>query len=211
MYIDNNFKIEVGERLKKLRVKKGYTQEDVIDNLEKKFNLVIGIRTLRRYEKGYELPKIDNLIELCNLYETTLDYIIYGKETSDDNSYKWADNLKRISRLIYPMILIIQKETNINSDFYGKYYLFSLDEEVNLFLEKVENYMREKVYEFDVRNGNPNVSINDLDLLIGKLNDYDEEVKLSMERLNYLLKSNNIDPNEYAKERFETILRKRKL
>lgn len=88
----------VGIRLKELRNKYKLTIDDLLDRLQDEHNVVIDEKSIRRYENGEFLPKIDNLICLSEIFNTTLDYIIYGKETSDDNSFTYYDNFKRLKK-----------------------------------------------------------------------------------------------------------------
>lgn len=66
-----------GKRLKELRKQKGYTQE--------RFANVIGIshRTYSGIESGAHSTSIETLVEIAQVLETSLDYIILGKENTD--------------------------------------------------------------------------------------------------------------------------------
>ena len=97
--VNDEFKTGVGKRLRKLREGQELTINEVVERLSNNYFLDVDEKSIRRYEKGEFLPKIDNLICLAELYDTTLDYIVYGKETSDDNSFTWYDNFKRLNRL----------------------------------------------------------------------------------------------------------------
>ena len=101
--VNDEFKTGVGKRLRKLREGQELTINEVAERLSNNYFLDVDEKSIRRYEKGEFLPKIDNLICLAELYDTTLDYIVYGKETSDDNSFTWYDNFKRLNRLIYSL------------------------------------------------------------------------------------------------------------
>lgn len=68
---------ESGKRLKDLRKKKGYTQES--------FAHEIGIshRTYSGIESGAHSTSIDTFVEIAQGLETSLDYLILGKENSE--------------------------------------------------------------------------------------------------------------------------------
>ena len=68
---------ESGMRLKDLRKKKDYTQES--------FAKEIGIshRTYSGIESGAHSTSIETLVEIAQVLETSLDYIILGKENTD--------------------------------------------------------------------------------------------------------------------------------
>ena len=65
--IDENFKKAVGERLRSLRLKNKYTIENLITKLQNDYFICIDEKSIRRYEKGEFLPKIDNLICLVEI------------------------------------------------------------------------------------------------------------------------------------------------
>lgn len=67
---------ESGMRLKHLRKKRGYTQES--------FAKEIGIshRTYSGIEYGAHSTSIETLVEIAQVLETSLDYIILGKENN---------------------------------------------------------------------------------------------------------------------------------
>jgi len=67
---------ESGMRLKHLRKKRGYTQES--------FAKEIGIshRTYSGIESGAHSTSIETLVEIAQVLETSLDYIILGKENN---------------------------------------------------------------------------------------------------------------------------------
>lgn len=68
---------ESGKRLKELRERKGYTQES--------FAKEIGIshRTYSGIESGAHSTSIDTFVEIAQVLETSLDYIILGKENAN--------------------------------------------------------------------------------------------------------------------------------
>lgn len=63
--IDENFKINVGVRLKQLRENKHYTINKLLEIMQNDYYVEIDEKSIRRYEKGEFLPKIDNLICLA--------------------------------------------------------------------------------------------------------------------------------------------------
>lgn len=69
MYFDIE---ESGKRIKELRLSHGMTQEE----LSKQLN--VGVRYLRRIEKGICGGSIDLLIDISELFHVSLDYLILG-------------------------------------------------------------------------------------------------------------------------------------
>lgn len=67
----------IGERLKELRKKNGYTQVTLADNLG------VSKGTVAMWETDKRMPDFDKLTELCDLFDVRLDYLT-GR--SDDAS-----------------------------------------------------------------------------------------------------------------------------
>lgn len=159
--INDDFKKNVGERLQKLREQKGLTIKDVIELLSRDYYCGIDEKSIRRYEKGAFLPKIDNLICFAELYGTTLDYIVYGRETSDDNSFTWYDNFKRLNRLLYTMQIQILRDKENVSDVYLKF----LDDEAKEWFGRIERFIDRKGLMFARKGVEKITDIKDLDSL----------------------------------------------
>lgn len=64
----------VGERLLKLRNEKGMTQEDLAEYLS------VSRQSVSKWELNKTLPDVEKLLQLSDLYEVTLDYIVKGEE-----------------------------------------------------------------------------------------------------------------------------------
>lgn len=65
----------VGDKLKALRKQKRLTQKELAASLD------IGISQLNKYESGMHMPPIKKLIQLSNIFDTTLDYLVKGRQT----------------------------------------------------------------------------------------------------------------------------------
>ena len=149
--INDDFKKNVGKRLQELREQKGLTIKDVVELLSQDYYCGIDEKSIRRYEKGEFLPKIDNLICFAELYGTTLDYIVYGRETSDDNSFTWYDTFKRLNRLIYPLTLGFGKGSED-----GKIYLELWDDEAKVYYDRLQSFGVDKNYMYVHKGIDPN-------------------------------------------------------
>lgn len=66
-----------GKRLKELRKQKGYTQEGFAHKIR------ISHRTYSGIESGAHSTSIDTFVEIAQVLDTSLDYIILGKENSE--------------------------------------------------------------------------------------------------------------------------------
>ena len=196
MIINEEFKLSVGKRLKELRNKNKLTIGDLVEKLQNEHYIDIDEKSIRRYEKGEFLPKIDNLICLAEIFKTTLDYIIYGKETSDDNSFTYYDNFKRLNRLIYSLAVNFLKDEKT-----GKCYLELWEDEAKLYWERLNNFGINDNYKFEKRNATPKFSLNELDLLIEDFAEYDEQLLPTKKRFDAWIKSQGINPDVYLMEK----------
>ena len=202
--IDDNFKIEIGERLKKLRENKKLTREKMVEILSNEYHIDIDKKSIQRYESGDFLPKIDNLICLSEFFDSSLDYIVYGKETSDDNSFTYYDTFKRLNRLVFSL--------SVNFfEYDGKILLQLCDEEAKVYWERVNAYAAGKNYSFDVRNGDPTINVKEIDELFSDFSAYKEQLLPNMDRYIKLLKTQGIDPKEFHEKRMSEISQRRKM
>ncbi|MBS7276268.1 MAG: helix-turn-helix transcriptional regulator [Eubacteriales bacterium] len=208
--INKELKKEIGNRLRDLRKERGLSIEGMIELLCHKYQLAIDEKTIRRYENGTYMPKIDNIITLSEFFEVPIDYLIFGKRYTDDDSYSWASTFKRLNRLILSSVLIPEMEDDKSSPFYGKYYFLSYDDEVSVYIERLICFSKDKNYSFEVRSQNPYFSILDYDNLIGDFNKYDDDLRPSINRINTVFKAAKIDPNKYLNDRLAAIHEKRK-
>ena len=159
--INDDFKKLVGKRLRELREGRGLTINEVLEKLLNNYFLDIDEKSIRRYEKGEFLPKIDNLICFADLFDTTLDYIIYGKATSDDNSFSWHDNFKRLNRLLYTMQIKMLRDEANTSDVYLKLS----DDEAKEWFGRIERFIESKRLMHDRKAIEKITAIEDLDEL----------------------------------------------
>ena len=84
--MSNLLNINIGKRLKNARKKNGKTIEDVLDAVK------ISKQSLINYEKGRGNPSLFTIIELCNVYDISLNYLVYGE---DKNYSRISNSTKR--------------------------------------------------------------------------------------------------------------------
>ena len=202
--VNDEFKTGVGKRLRKLREGQELTINEVVERLSNNYFLDVDEKSIRRYEKGEFLPKIDNLICLAELYDTTLDYIVYGKETSDDNSFTWYDTFKRLNRLIYPLTLGFGKDSED-----GKIYLELWDDEAKVYYDRIQSFGVDKNYMYVHKGIDPNYKVKEMDALFEDFKNYKEQLTPNKERQFKYLKSQGEDPEKYIRSRIEEIKSKR--
>ena len=66
---------DFGNRLKTMRKQKRWTQKELAAMLD------IGLSQFNKYESGMHIPPIEKLIQLSELFDTTVDYLIKGTGT----------------------------------------------------------------------------------------------------------------------------------
>ncbi len=70
----------LGERLFQLRNEKRLTQEELAERL------MIGRQTISKWELNKSVPSTENLIQLAEIYEVSLDYLIKGQQSENEIS-----------------------------------------------------------------------------------------------------------------------------
>lgn len=65
----------MGPRLKQLRKQKGWTQKELATRVKIRFS------QLNKYESGLHAPPLDKLVELAEVLETGVDYLLTGSRT----------------------------------------------------------------------------------------------------------------------------------
>ena len=82
----NDEKLLFGERLRKLRTAKGYTQESMAERLG------LSLRYYQMLERGEHVGSVDVLISICSILSASLDYLLLGKmpESGTDEEGSFA-------------------------------------------------------------------------------------------------------------------------
>lgn len=70
--------ILIGKRIQTRRKQKGYTQEQLSEMMN------VSIQMISNLERGNKAIRIDNLIKLSQILDISTDYILTGKETTND-------------------------------------------------------------------------------------------------------------------------------
>lgn len=80
-------KIEVGNRIKKLRLQNNLTQAQLAEKL-----YYATERQLQRIENGETLCSTDKLVEMAQILGTTTDYLLFGDEMLEELKEKLKTN-----------------------------------------------------------------------------------------------------------------------
>ena len=82
---------KTGTLLKELRKENKLTQEQLAEKLN------VSGRTVSRWETGSNLPDLDILIELADLYEVDIRELIDGERKSENMDKETKDTLKKVA------------------------------------------------------------------------------------------------------------------
>lgn len=86
--------VDTGKRIRELRKESGLTQEQLAEK--------VGVtpRMVRAFESGNSGASIDVLVELTMLFNTSLDYLVLGKDTQNDLKDKLNAVLNDFSAIV---------------------------------------------------------------------------------------------------------------
>ena len=126
--------VAVGERIRSLRKEKGLTQEKLEEAL------YINKQTISRYERGEDLPRIENLVALADFFEVTTDYILFGRhrekeEKKSAEKTTWYEIFRYLNRLVFFHVMEIVG-TN-NKEEIGAVFR---DDELKVYYSRLEAY-----------------------------------------------------------------------
>lgn len=76
--MDNFNLARIGKRISERRKLMGLTQEQLAEQMD------VSIQMISNLERGVKAIRIDNLIRLSQILKISTDYILTGKQTTDD-------------------------------------------------------------------------------------------------------------------------------
>ena len=93
----------MGMKLKELRVMNNFSQNEIAQK--------VGLKqfTYSNYETGFTEPKIQTLIELANIYNVSLDYLV-GREFNNEFGYL-SDDEKTMIKALRTMSSEVREKT----------------------------------------------------------------------------------------------------
>ncbi|WP_028975283.1 DUF5680 domain-containing protein [Spirochaeta cellobiosiphila] len=86
--------MNIGKRIQELRVKIGFTQEQLADKLG------LSRQSIAKWEHNDSTPDINNLIELSNLFNIPIDYIVKGPNPYQSYKSASSENLDDIKNFL---------------------------------------------------------------------------------------------------------------
>lgn len=194
----------IAKNLKELRKSKKLTQEQLIKEIGEEN---ISLRSYKSYENGKStrVPLLEKIAILADYYGCSLDYIVFNKNSIYSDSFTKKDILLRLAGLIYSLSLIPKKETDQNNNYCGKYYFYSFDEEISIFMDKLNVISKEKNYLFKYKAKDDLKMLEHYYKAIEEMPDLKENWSPSIDRLNKVLIESGRDPLEYYKKNSEEI------
>ena len=101
--------MNIADRLKELRKKAGYSQEQLAEMLD------ISRQAVSKWESAQGNPDIENLIKLTEIYHVSADYILLGHEKEEDSEIseqketakkEWYPEIRKIISIIAIFIAV---------------------------------------------------------------------------------------------------------
>jgi transcriptional regulator with XRE-family HTH domain len=75
----DNLNKNIGNRISELRKKRGLTQESLAEELN------VTVKHISSVERGLSALSLEKLIDISQIFDCTLDYLVIGKEANVEN------------------------------------------------------------------------------------------------------------------------------
>lgn len=117
MFVEVRNLASFGERFKELRLKKGFTQDELVEEFNEKFNYNIGKSAISQYENNKRIPEINLLVDLAQYFGVTLDYLLCTNDLVYEERTKYKFTLKEdemsLEKIVEKIILTIKSQSKI--------------------------------------------------------------------------------------------------
>lgn len=94
-----NINLEIGERVRNVRLSRGFTREELSELLD------ISTLFLGYIECGQRGMSLSTLQNMCKILNVSADYLLLGKESADDSADKIIDAVKELDPKYYPLAI----------------------------------------------------------------------------------------------------------
>lgn len=94
-----NINLEIGERVRLVRVSRGFTREALAELLD------ISALFLGCIECGQRGMSLSTMQNMCKVLNVSADYLLLGKESTDDSADKIIDAIKELDPKYYPLAI----------------------------------------------------------------------------------------------------------
>ena len=194
----------ISKNLRGLREEHDLTQEQLIQEIGEEY---LSLRSYKSYEKGSltKVPLLEKLILLADYYHVSLDYLVFNKPSTYDDSNTKGDCLKRLTNLIYTNVLFPVKEEDIKSQYYGKYLFLAYEPEVQVFMRSFEAICADHNYQFEYLNQNPFKGRKTWDKAFRNMKNLNDDWSPTKQRYDSLLIEAGYDPVKFFNEHMEKL------
>lgn len=126
------------ERLREMRISRGYTQKTMADSIN------VAVRTYQNYEGGTRTPSYETLAILSNILDVSIDYLL--GETDDNTTTVHIPNIKPIVSNKTTIKIKIDDDTLSKLNKIAHSELRTLD-------AQVEYFLLQGIRSYEVQNG----------------------------------------------------------
>ena len=81
-----------GERFKKLRLMKNYTQDELVNDFNKHYHYSLGKSAISQYENDKRIPEISVLINFADYFDVSIDFLLCRKNYGNTIIEEKAEN-----------------------------------------------------------------------------------------------------------------------
>ncbi len=99
--------MEIGNRIQELRKKKNISQEELANVMN------VSRQAVSKWESNLSAPDIEKIIDLCEYFDVSADYLLRGKEISKKPVGRWVEFYPIVSLAIKLIFIIVFYFINI--------------------------------------------------------------------------------------------------
>ena len=92
--------MEIGTRIQELRKKKNISQEELANSMN------VSRQAVSKWESNLSAPDIEKIIDLCEYFDVSADYLLRGKEISKKLESSWVEFYPILSLVIKFLLMI---------------------------------------------------------------------------------------------------------
>lgn len=93
--------MNTGERINQIRKMSGMTQEELAEKLN------VSRQTISKWETGASSPDLENAINLCNIFQVSLDDFVRGEQVIENQEKITLQDMMKINRRTQRMTIVL--------------------------------------------------------------------------------------------------------